>query len=716
MCGIIGVLGNQQASSQVVQGLSQLACRGRDGIGITDGHQIIHATDTDQLPTHQLSLTNGQNILGHRLHAVVDHIPQPLQGKGLLVTNCEIYNWQELAQKYNLEAHNDAQLLLQFLDTFNIQKLNELDGVFAFAYWDNNTIILARDLIGEKPIWYSATRDAFAFASEKKVLERLGYQSIEELHPRRILTYNLTTKNLSFQERSFLECLPQHQENFETIKTHTKELLHKAITKRIPHQKFGILFSGGVDSTYLAKVCKDLGYDVTCYTAALQIPDQNTQPTDLIYAQKAAKELNLSLKIKTITLDQVPEYLKTIVPLIEDSNVVKVGVALPFFLACEMAKEDGCKVIFSGLGSEEIFAGYERHLHTSDINQECIAGLRKMYERDLYRDDVVTMYHSLELRLPFLDKELMEYALKIPAKYKICDGTSKYLLRIIAQEQGVPEEIAWRKKTAAQYGSRFDNALEKLASKNKSPSKSAYLQKFYPSHNLKLGVLFSGGKDSTYAAYIMKKQNYEITCLITLKSQNPDSYMFHTPAIELTSLQAQAMNLPLIEQITTGEKEKELEDLKTAILKAKHSYNIDGIITGAVFSTYQRERIEKICEQIGIKVFSPLWHKSQEQEMNELFDHGFEFMLTAIAAEGLDESWLNHPITLIDITKLKKLQDTIGLNMNGEGGEFESLVLNCPLFHKKIIIQESKIQSENQNTAHLQILKAVLVEKEKKNP
>ncbi|MBI2573290.1 diphthine--ammonia ligase [Candidatus Woesearchaeota archaeon] len=708
MCGIIGVLGNPQAHSQVVNGLSQLACRGRDGVGVTDGGYVQYAKDTAQL-TH----LTGENILGHRLHAVVDHVPQPLKEKGILVANCEIYNWQKLAQLYSIEAKNDAELLLKFLDKFglDLEKMEELDGVFAFAYWFEGKIILARDLIGEKPIWYSATRDAFAFASEKKVLEKLGYLAIEELHPRRILTYNLETKSVSFCDRSFVACVPEHTNDFEVLKEETKQLLHKAILKRIPNQKFGILFSGGVDSTYLAKVCKDLGHDVVCYTAALDVADTAVQPTDLIYAQKAAEQLGLSLRVKKITLDQVPAYLEKIVPLIEDSNVVKVGVALPFFLACEMAKDDGCKVILSGLGSEEIFAGYERHLHAFNINQECIAGLRKIYERDLYRDDVVTMYHSLELRLPFLDRELMDYALKIPAQYKIREGMSKHILRLIAQQEEVPSEIAWRKKTAAQYGSRFDYALEKLASKSGFSSKSAYLRTFYPNHNLKLGVLFSGGKDSTYAAYIMKKQNYDLTCLITLKSKNADSFMFHTPAIEITSLQAQTMGLPLLEQVTLGEKERELDDLRLALLRSQQEYHIKGIITGAVFSTYQRDRIERICEELGLKVFSPLWHKSQEQEMNELFDHGFTFMLTAVAAEGLDASWLGRPLILSDLSRLKKLQDKIGLNMNGEGGEFESLVLDCPLFESRVEVVDFRIETSSSCSARLEIISARLVPK-----
>ena len=704
MCGIVGIFNHPQAFEQVKTALAILHNRGKDGVGISNGTQIIHSKT---LPS--LQPITGNNILGHTLHAIVDHIPQPIKAKGTLIANCEIYNWAELNMKHKFNVKNDAEFLLCFLDQFNTQKLSELNAVYAFAYWYQDSLILARDILGEKPLWFVHTADQFAFASEKKVLEKLGYLDIQELNPRQILTYTISTNSLTFSSRPFFEYLPEHKSLFPELKQTTKFLLNQAIKQRIPNKKFGLLFSGGIDSTYLAHYFKKNGYDFTCYTAVLDT--DSAIPSDLTSAQKVAKELGLKLKIKKIKINDIHSYLKKIVPLIEDSNVVKVGVALTFYLACEMAKTDGCKVIFSGLGSEEIFAGYERHKNSSNINQECVSGLLKMYERDLYRDDVLTMDNNLELRLPFLDLPLIHYALKIPEKYKIKDNISKYILREIAIEQGIPIEIASRKKTAAQYGSRFDYALGKLAKQHKFPSKSSYLRTFYPTHNLKLGVLFSSGKDSTAAAYIMQQQNYELACLITLKSENPDSYMFQTAGTELVELQAQAMGLPIIIQPTQGEKELELLDLEKAIKTAKEKYHLDGIVSGALFSTYQRDRIEKRCDKLGLKIFSPLWHKPQEEHLRSLISQGFQIILTAIAAEGLDEMWLNRPLTLKDVDKLYLLNQKLGLNVAGEGGEFESLVLDCPLFKQKILIDQSKIISENKNQATLIIKKAKLVPK-----
>lgn len=708
MCGIIGIFNHPEANQKIKAALALLHNRGKDGCGLASEKELFTAQNLVNLP-----IFKDQNLLGHTLHAIVDHLPQPLKRKGTLSANCEVYNWEELARTYGFTAKNDADFLLQFLDTYGLEKIDELDGVYAFAYWNDNSLVLARDLIGEKPLWYAHTSTSFAFASEKKVLEKIGFMHIQELNPRSILTYSISTNTLFFQRRSFFRHLPELNEDFAEIKQKTTELLHQAIQKRIPHQKFGVLFSGGIDSTYLAKFFKDQNYDFTCYTAVLETDDVplSVLPSDLSAAQEIARQLNLQLKIKKIKLDEIPAYLQKIVPLIEDSNVTKVGVALTFYLASEMAKEDGCKVIFSGLGSEEIFAGYERHKQSANINQECVSGLLKLYEHDLYRDDVLTMENNIELRLPYLDKELVAYALKIPQQYKVTASQTKFILRSIAQEEGLPEQFALRRKVAAQYGSRMDNAIARLSRKAGQGSKSAYLQSFYQKPNLKLGVLFSSGKDSTAAAYIMSQQNYELTCLITIKSKNPHSYMFQSAGVEIVELQAQAMEIPLIIQETTGEKELELLDLETALRQAQERYHINGVVSGALFSTYQRDRIEQICDRLGLKIFAPLWHKQPDAHLEELFHAGFEIIFTAIAAAGLDQSWLNRIILQKDIEKLKKIREKTYLNIAGEGGEFESVVLDCPLFKRKIQIQEAEIVEEQKNTATLIIHQAALLPK-----
>ncbi len=720
MCGITALFGFKEAPKQAAKALAIMKNRGKDYYGIFNGKTLFTAKSLNGLDIKETS-----NVaLGHCLHAIVGTVPQPLinkENKSTLITNCEIYNWEELNSKYSFQTENDAELLHQFLDKFSEEehfkeKLTELDGVFAFVYQKGNKVIIARDILGIKPVHFSHNSDGLAIASEQKALETLNLIDITELNPRTIIKYNKETNVLEEINRKFFEITPEHKETKEQLQVKTQTLLDEAIKKRIPKKKIALLFSGGIDSTYIAHELKRQGVDFTCYTAAIDDPNSPVEPEDLVWAKKVAKELDLNLKIKQVNINEIPKYLKHIVPLIEDNNVVKVSVALTFYLASELAKEDNCRVIFSGLGSEEIFAGYQRHKDAQNINKECLAGLRKIYERDLYRDDVLTMDNMLELRVPFLDHKLVKYALKIPEIEKIVmsktvGGCTKKILREIAIKKGIPEDIANRKKRAAQYGSRTQQALKKLSKQNNLGSISDYLSTFYQRSNLKLGILFSGGKDSTRAAEIMHKQNYKLSCLIYLKSTNEYSYMFQSAGQELISIQAKAMQIPLIIKETAGEKEAELEDLKVAIQKAKKEYKIDGVVSGALFSNYQRDRIEIICDELGLKIFAPLWHKSQEQHMKEILSNNTKAIITAVAADGLDENFLGRQIDQNLLNEFQTLHKKVGFNIAGEGGEFESLVLDSPLFKKRIHLVKTRKIMDSKHSGKLLIDEAELIEK-----
>jgi len=229
--------------------------------------------------------------------------------------------------------------------------------------------------------------------------------------------------------------------------------------------------------------------------------------------------------------------------------------------------------------------------------------------------------------------------------------------------------------------------------------------------NEKLACLFSGGKDSVLALHIMKNMNYKVSCLITIDSKNKDSYMYHTPTIHLVDLQSKSLGVPLIKCKTAGKKEKELSALKSALIKAKKKYNINGVITGALYSNYQRDRIEKISDELGLKVFSPLWHKSQYEEVKELISLHIVGVITKIAAQGLQNDFLGKVLDKNLLEQLKQLENKYGFNICGEGGEYETFVLDAPIFRKKIQIEKSKVKMENEFTGELLIEKAKLVGK-----
>jgi asparagine synthase (glutamine-hydrolysing) len=712
MCGIVGVYG-EDAVRRSIAGLEKIGERGRDGCGIAFEGRITHADSVEQL-REKTDAAKSDAALCHCLHSIVGKVLQPLSGRGILAINCEIYNWKSIDAKYGFGARNDAEAVLMLIEKKGTgmihDALDELDGVYAFAYWAGDKVYVCRDIIGEKPVWYSRA-GGFAFASEKKALLAIGIppEETDELNPRTILVYDTKRQELDEMRRGFFSITPETKKDELQILREVKGLLIDAAAKRVPDQKFGILFSGGLDSVVIAMICKSLGVQFTCYTAAFD--EEGKLAEDLVYAKKAAKEMGFPLKTVTLNLAKAEEYIGKVVPVIEHTSVVRVGVGVTFYAACEEARKDGIKVMFSGLGSEEIFAGYERHRNSANVNNECISGLLKVYENDLYRDDTITMRHNMELRIPFLDTKLVDYALKIPAKYKVIGTQSKMILRKAALEMGVPAEFAMRKKRAAQYGSRFDKAIERLTRKKGLHKKSEFLNQFYKKANPRLGVLFSSGKDSCYAMHIMRQQFYPVACLITLISRNPDSYMFHTPNVHMAKMQADAMNTPLVSQETSGEKEKELDDMKEALIAAKKKYRIEGVVTGALYSNYQRERVEKVCDSLGLKIFSPLWHMEQEKEMRQLIDAGFEIVFSSVAAEGLDAGWLGCKITQKDVDRLVALNKKTGLNIAGEGGEFESLVLDGPLFKRRIDIVESETVVESENCARFVVKKAKLSKK-----
>ncbi len=211
---------------------------------------------------------------------------------------------------------------------------------------------------------------------------------------------------------------------------------------------------------------------------------------------------------------------------------------------------------------------------------------------------------------------------------------------------------------------------------------------------MKTAVLFSGGKDSCMAAYMAKKLGHELACLITINSKNPDSYMFHTCSIKKTKHQAEVMNLPLITIKTEGEKEKELLDLEIAIKKAKKEYKIKGIISGALASNYQKSRIEEICKRFKLISLTPLWQKNGFEYLNDLIKNKFQVIVTGVAAYPLSASWLGREIDEKFIEDISNLHEKYKVHPAGEGGEFETFVLDCPLFERPLKVTEANFTGE----------------------
>ena len=270
-------------------------------------------------------------------------------------------------------------------------------------------------------------------------------------------------------------------ENLETNKERAKrkisQLIEKAIISRAENlDKFGILFSGGVDSTLIAFLCKKYNYNFTCFTIGLE------NSHDIEYALRIAKKYGLDLKYKILSLDEFEKILKNTIKILQNADIVWASVGSVLYAASLLAVQNNIKILFGGLGTEEIFAGYQRHeeaLKTDDfesVHKESWNGLKNMWQRDLMRDFKIANQVGVELRTPYMDANIIQEAMNVSPIFKISKEEKKIILREIAEDFGLDREFAWRKKKAAQYGSNFVKGIDKLAAKYKFQTKKEYLQ------------------------------------------------------------------------------------------------------------------------------------------------------------------------------------------------------------------------------------------------
>jgi predicted ATP pyrophosphatase (TIGR00289 family) len=223
---------------------------------------------------------------------------------------------------------------------------------------------------------------------------------------------------------------------------------------------------------------------------------------------------------------------------------------------------------------------------------------------------------------------------------------------------------------------------------------------------MRVAVLATGGKDSTLALKKALDEGYEVKYLVSMIPLREDSWMFHYPNIRLVSLFSEAVEIPLVKTETSGIKEREVEDLKRVIEKL----DVDAVVSGAIASNYQKTRVEKICQQLGLKCLLPLWQKNPIEILEEIVNLKFHVIITGVYAYGFNREWLGRKIDEETIEALKKLNRQYGVSVVGEGGEYETLVLDAPFFKKRIKIVEAEKVWKNQSGYFL-IIKAELENK-----
>ena len=469
MCSIVGLQGNVKAED-IVKMLKVSKNRGPDSSGI-----FLDKIYTD-IDLDEFSDDNTYPIaFGHNLLAIYDlndrvSEPQPVANDNLTVVfNGEIYNFRtitNLLSKVGIEKEilSDAEALLYLIDFYNkgdlvkaIQMATKLiDGDYAFAVWDGENLAISRDPLGVKPLFYAENDEMKGFASSRQSLYEAGFDEIETLRPEHIL----------FNWDDIAPAQPIYEKIYEGDVTKIDKLLKLSVSKRIEGlSEVGVIFSGGLDSSYLALLLGEISENIPLKITLYAVGAEGSK--DIESAIYASKFLNLDLKICEVTEEMVRESLPEVVKAIGDDNLMKVGVGMTTYLATKMVADDGIKVVISGQGADELFGGYKRYLESfvnDTLNYDIRMDISNMYHVNLERDDACSMLNSVELRLPFLDKNLVELVLNIPDNKKIVsmhDDMRKSILRKLAFEEGLDYEIAYRPKKAAQYGTGIDKILRK---------------------------------------------------------------------------------------------------------------------------------------------------------------------------------------------------------------------------------------------------------------
>ena len=478
--------------------------RGPDGVGLATEDEIVYSNTFNKL---FFSQTSAFNVLAHSRLAIVGGScgSQPFLScnkKLVLEHNGEIYNYRELRK--SLETHHefktstDSEVIIHLLED-HYEKTNgnlleavkrtvfQLDGIYILAIKEQSTgnIILVRDGIGVRQIYYGEDDRYFAFGSEKKALWKINLGGkIQRLLPGYALFISQTSNENNFKtslhpitvntSKSIRSKYPISYKDIDSALNAYNAALIASVEKRVrDFSRIGIVFSGGIDSVIVAYLAKQMVPEVICYTSGINGSNDITNSIEI------AQKLDLQLEINELSQDDVEKMIPNIINVIEDDNMGQVEVAIPIYAAVKLARDQGIRVMLTGQGADEIFGGYSwyskivQKFGYDKILEYMIKDVQLLYKETLEREDKITMSQSIELREPFLDPNLIDTVLRIDPRLNIqndgvdaFDTLGKRVHRRLAEKIGIPKEIAYRIKEAAQHGSGIHNLLDSIARQN----------------------------------------------------------------------------------------------------------------------------------------------------------------------------------------------------------------------------------------------------------
>lgn len=454
MCGIGGVINYDKSSSQELLNkiLSKIEHRGRFGTlyETYNSHALNFAIGTNRLPIVKPEL-NKQPAISPNSTII-------------LVMNGEIFNYKDIALKlkesYGINFKDslpgDTMILAAAIEQWGVDKtLKEItwEGVFVAIDLSTKRVFLARDHIGIKPLYYLHKNNQLFFASEIKALKDLTKQAIiTQLDPGTFGIYNLEGDNSinikSWWKPENLTIKNNLLEGY--IKNRVYDLLNESVRLRVPSEgKYAILLSGGVDSSIILKLSLKYNKKIVAYTL------YNNASSDLPYAKKLCNDLSVELvEVEAATSQELQQDLPSLINTLETWEWQVINHSAPMNKLFKKIREDGHKIVLTGEGADEIFFGYDHYslnINFKFLEKERIKRVSHLHKTNCLRLDRMSMSHSLETRVPFLDRALVDFALTLPANKCISENLNKKPIRDIAREI-LPKEFFDRKKMSFARG------------------------------------------------------------------------------------------------------------------------------------------------------------------------------------------------------------------------------------------------------------------------
>ncbi len=463
MCGIAGIIDpDSQARTTILdQVLSLISHRG-------EPECQKEIANFKELPlamgTNRLAITSQRSQ------------PQPIHspsGKFSLVFNGEVFNYGIIADELCVRCTDDSppsdtSVLAYALDRWGVLETTERldwEGAYICADHEDNSVFLCRDHLGIKPLYYSESGERVVFGSEIKSLAGCTNESIAQVPPGSIVKFD-TNSDGSFSASqtkawwsidTFREQWRKKPESEICVADHCFELLRNAVHSRVPKGKCALLLSGGVDSTLVATLAREVSSNLTAYV--LHRPGS----PDLPFARELCRKFDLSLvEVPAFTKEEISTRVTETVRILEAWEWHVVNHAVPMLPLVERIRSDGHKIVLSGEGADELFCGYENSVdetEVADILAMRITRLAGLHRTNCQRLDRMFMAATIESRVPFLDRKLVEFATGLGPEWLFRDGANKWIIRRFV-ERLVGPHFAWRKKLslAKGVGYRYDRS------------------------------------------------------------------------------------------------------------------------------------------------------------------------------------------------------------------------------------------------------------------